>query len=128
MSEEHDVDFAGDKQTELCESEEIHDGVDTREISASVSVGEPSAINKDKVNKRSLNTDDEKNKGTDVKNIGAATIKWVQEDELFKVSWNLPEGTTSKKDYVALYCKGESIVNCKKYSSFIMYEIISLFA
>lgn len=106
MSEEHDVDFIGNKQTELCESEEIQNSLDTSEISAGDSAGDNSVINKNKEVKESVNSDD---KRTEVINVGAATIKWVQEDELFKVSWNLPEDTTSKKDYVALYCKGECI-------------------
>lgn len=112
MSEEHDVDFTGGNQTELCESGgKIQDSVDAREISASdSSTVINSAINKEKERKLSLKNDDEKNEGTEVKNVGVATIKWAQEDELFKVSWSLPGDTASKKDYVALYCKGECLL------------------
>lgn len=129
MSEEHDVEFTGYKKTELCESEEVQDSIDTRAISdsASDSTGENSAINKEKEGGSSNNYDD-KNESPEVKNVGGATIQWVQEDELFKVSWNLPEDTTSTKDYVALCCKGESIflnkffiVILHHFSNFIFY-------
>lgn len=110
MSGEHDVEFVDDKNTELCESENIQDSVASRESSASASdsTGENSAIDKEKEAEDTLNNDVEKNTSTEVKNVGA-TIEWVQEDELFKVSWNLPEVSTSKKDYVALCCKGKAL-------------------
>lgn len=56
------------------------------------------------INKESLNSEvDEKGELYGAK----ATLSWTIEGSRFKVSWSLPEGTTSTADYVALYCTGE---------------------
>lgn len=106
MSDDHDLDCSvkDDEQTDGNDDQVVENGgsdvVEVEETSANASKDETSAIDKETLSSEV----DEKGDLYGAK----ATINWtLVEGREFKVSWNLPEGTATPEDYVALYCTGK---------------------
>ncbi|KAG6449455.1 hypothetical protein O3G_MSEX006045 [Manduca sexta] len=107
MSEEHGVNCA--------ESADANDGKkdesDNDTVNTEPNTGDPEqpSANTSKEN----SAIDEVTEETEVKQDGndersyEGTIRWTQEGDQFKVSWSLPDGVATPKDYVAL-CYAES--------------------
>lgn len=126
MSEEHDVDFPTndekhdeENKEKVAEDEEaVVDNepttehaedcqmtVDTDKPSANTSK-EDSAI--DVINKETLSSEVDEKKDL----YGAnerATLTWTAEGNEFKIAWNLPSGTATSDDYIALCCTGKEM-------------------
>ncbi|CAH0701575.1 unnamed protein product [Spodoptera exigua] len=127
MSEEHDLDFpmndekhdeeneekvAGDEDA-VVDTEPTNENagecqitVDTEKPSANTSK-EDSAI--DAIDKETLSSEVDEKKdlyGANEK----STLRWTAEGNEFKIAWNLPPGTATNDDYIALCCTGKRFV------------------
>lgn len=123
MSEEHDVEcpMEDEKQTDeseekVVENDEVGDKTvdeNAEDCRTTVNTEEPSANTSkddsaiDVIDKETLSSEvDEKKDVYGANERTSPSLTWTAEGNEFKISWNLPEGTATEFDYIALCCIG----------------------
>ncbi|XP_047021067.1 uncharacterized protein LOC124631018 isoform X2 [Helicoverpa zea] len=121
MSEEHDVEcpMEDEKQTDeseekVVENDEVGDKTvdeNAEDCRTTVNTEEPSANTSkddsaiDVIDKETLSSEvDEKKDVYGANERTSPSLTWTAEGNEFKISWNLPEGTATEFDYIALCC------------------------
>lgn len=131
MSEEHDIECAGsDKQiddkkednSDVKNAVAIADGDKVDEDSANASKELGSAIDKALV----VTNENNVQNGANVRNKGE--LGWANEGTEFKVSWSLPEGSTTAGDYIALCVAGKYLVTFKNYTFLTLLSPLRIYS